>query len=107
MTFQKIFRERRIAGHRGVAGDSGHIAEEIREVSQPSVGYTTALYGTRRIDRFVVIVAADVGPERIRMADECRLRVFLEDCREGFRVPRAPGPFVRSVIDFMGVNQDG
>jgi hypothetical protein len=47
-------------------------------IAQPAVGDAAALDGAGRIGRFVVIVGAEVGPERVGVADERRLRIGLQ-----------------------------
>jgi hypothetical protein len=83
MAFQEVGGELRIARERVVAGVGGEVAEEVRMIAQPAVGDAAALDGTGRIGSFVVVVGAEVGPERVRVPDERRLRKGLQNRREG------------------------
>ena len=104
--FQEVGRERGVAGQGVVAGVGGTVAEQIRIVAEQPVGDSAPRDRAGRIRGFVLIVGADVGPERIRVPDERRLRVRLQDRLERLRESGRPCALVREVIDLLEVDQD-
>ena len=104
--FEEVGGELRIARQRVVARVGRHVAEEVRVIAEQLVGDAAARDRAGRIGRLVVIVGADVGPERVGVADERRLRIGLQHRLEGLREAGAPRAFVREVIDFLEVDED-
>src|SRR4051812_45493765 len=74
-------------------------------VAEQLVRDAAARDGAGWIGRFVPIVRAHVGPERIRVANERGPGIGLQDRRERAGIARAPGALVREVIDLLEMDQ--
>ena len=75
MPLQKVAGELGISRKRIVAGVGRKISKQIGVISQQFIGDAAPRNWTRGIRRLIGILRIDIGPERIRVPYEFRLRI--------------------------------